>query len=74
MILPVFSVDNFDKQPTQFAAYVQDKIELAKTLILNAGLRYEYFDPASDYNTMKLQEYLMNILKTLKLNICYHPD
>lgn len=45
------SVDNFDKQPTQFAAYIQDKIELAKTLILNAGLRYEYFDPSSNYNT-----------------------
>jgi len=48
---PLFSVDNFDTQPTQFAAYLQDKIELAKTLILNAGLRYEYFDPAADYNT-----------------------
>lgn len=48
---PFYSVDNFDKQPTQFAAYFQDKIELAKTLILNAGLRYEYFDPASNYNT-----------------------
>ncbi len=44
------SVDTFDKQPTQFAAYVQDKIELAKTLILNAGIRYEYFNPATKYN------------------------
>lgn len=44
-------VDNFTNKPTQISAYVQDKIELAKTLILNAGLRYEYFDPASDYNT-----------------------
>lgn len=49
--VPIYSVDNFDKQPTQFAAYVQDKIELAKTLILNAGMRYEYFDPSSNYNT-----------------------
>lgn len=47
----IYSVDNFDKSPTQFSAYIQDKIELAKTLILNAGLRYEYFDPASDYNS-----------------------
>jgi len=43
-------VDNFHNKPKQFAAYVQDKIELAKTLILNAGLRYEYFDPAAEYN------------------------
>ncbi|MBI1931495.1 MAG: TonB-dependent receptor [Ignavibacteriales bacterium] len=43
-------VDNFNVDPTQFAAYVQDKIELAKTLILNAGLRYEYFDPKAKYN------------------------
>ncbi len=44
-------VDVFEKDPTQFAAYIQDKIELAKTLILNAGIRYEYFDAASQYNT-----------------------
>lgn len=49
--VPINSVDNFEKNPTQFAAYIQDKIELAKTLILNAGLRYEYFDPASTYST-----------------------
>lgn len=41
---------NYNRKPTQFAAYLQDKIELASTLILNAGLRYEYFDPNSEYN------------------------
>lgn len=44
------SVNNFSAKPKQFSAYIQDKIELAKTLILNAGLRYEYFDPAAKYN------------------------
>lgn len=48
--IQIGSVDNFHKKPTQFAAYVQDKIELEKTLILNAGLRYEYFNPVSFYN------------------------
>lgn len=48
--IPIYSVDNFEKKPTQFSAYLQDKIELAKTLILNAGLRYEYFDPAAEYS------------------------
>lgn len=47
----VYDVDTFEKEPVQFAAYIQDKMELAKTLILNAGLRYEYFDAASQYNT-----------------------
>lgn len=37
-------------KPTQFSAYIQDKIELASTFILNAGLRYEFFDPATTYN------------------------
>ena len=32
------------------AAYVQDKIELFKSIILNLGVRYEYFDPAAQYN------------------------
>ena len=41
---------NYSKKPSQFAAYIQDKIELASTLILNAGLRFEYFDPNSMYN------------------------
>jgi outer membrane receptor protein involved in Fe transport len=38
------------KEPVQFSAYIQDKIEIDKTLILNAGIRYEYFDPAAQYN------------------------
>ncbi len=41
---------NFKKTPAQLSLYVQDKIELEKSLILNVGLRYEYFDPASKYN------------------------
>lgn len=40
----------YSKKPTQFAAYIQDKMELASTFIFNAGLRFEYFDPNSDYN------------------------
>ncbi len=40
----------FDNRPTQFAAYIQDKIELASTMILNVGLRYEMFNPDAMYN------------------------
>ncbi len=41
---------NYKKEPTQISMYVQDKIELDKSFILNAGVRYEYFDPAAQYN------------------------
>ncbi len=41
---------HYKKEPIQGSTYLQDKIELAKSLILNAGLRYEFFDPASKYN------------------------
>jgi outer membrane receptor protein involved in Fe transport len=41
----------YERDPIQVAGYVQDKIELAQTLILNVGLRYEYFDPNAFYNT-----------------------
>lgn len=40
----------YKRKPTQFSVYVQDKIEIAKSLILNAGLRFEYFDPNAKYN------------------------
>jgi len=38
------------RRPTQAAAYVLDKMELAKTFIVNAGLRYEYLNTAAWYN------------------------
>ncbi|HEX2866927.1 MAG TPA: TonB-dependent receptor [Ignavibacteriales bacterium] len=44
------SASTYEKKPYQIAAYVQDKIELDKSLILNVGLRYEYFDPQTMYN------------------------
>jgi outer membrane receptor for ferrienterochelin and colicin len=38
------------RKPLQLAAYAQDKIELFKSIILNLGLRAEYFDPKANYN------------------------
>ncbi|MBW7888460.1 MAG: TonB-dependent receptor [Bacteroidetes bacterium] len=40
----------YKKKPTQLSLYIQDKMELENSLILNAGLRYEYFDPSAMYN------------------------
>ncbi|MDT3696676.1 MAG: TonB-dependent receptor [Ignavibacterium sp.] len=46
----LFDVSTYDKNPFQGAVYFLDKMELAKTLILNIGFRYEFFNAASDYN------------------------
>jgi hypothetical protein len=45
-ILPVSSNshDVYDHSPTEFSAYIQDKLEF-KDFILNIGLRFDYFDP-----------------------------
>lgn len=41
----------YKREPLQFSFYAQDKVEIAKTLIMNIGLRYEYFDVNTKYNT-----------------------
>lgn len=43
---------SYERLPVQAAAYIQDKIELASSMILNVGLRYEYFNPAAQYNPL----------------------
>ncbi|MBN1154875.1 carboxypeptidase-like regulatory domain-containing protein [candidate division KSB1 bacterium] len=40
----MLSHDNYTNYPRDFSAYVQDKIEL-KDMIVNLGIRFEYFDP-----------------------------
>ncbi len=39
-----FDFNTYDNSPYQFAAYVQDKIELPY-LIVNIGVRFDYFEP-----------------------------
>ena len=39
-----FNRSTYNHQPQEWAIYVQDKIEYGD-MIINAGLRYEYFDP-----------------------------
>ena len=41
----------YERKPIQLAAYLQDKIELFTSIILNLGIRYEYFDPKAEYNS-----------------------
>lgn len=42
--------DAYSRKPTEFSAYVQDKMEF-ESLILNVGLRYDYFSSDADYST-----------------------
>lgn len=40
----------YTRKPVQAAAYILDKMELARQFIFNAGVRYEYFDSQALYN------------------------
>lgn len=42
--------DSYVRKPTEFSAYVQDKMEF-DNLILNVGLRYDYFSADANYST-----------------------
>jgi outer membrane receptor protein involved in Fe transport len=41
-----FGHELYTVKPTEFSAYIQDKMEF-KDFIVNIGLRYDYFDPAA---------------------------
>jgi outer membrane receptor protein involved in Fe transport len=43
-----FNYNIYHNNPYQFAAYIQDKIEL-EYLIINAGVRFDYFQPSGKY-------------------------
>ncbi|MCK5573453.1 MAG: TonB-dependent receptor, partial [Bacteroidetes bacterium] len=40
----------YNNEPIQLGAYIQDKIELFNSIILNLGFRYDYLDPKAQYN------------------------
>ncbi|MEO8168631.1 MAG: TonB-dependent receptor, partial [bacterium] len=50
---------NYTRKPLQLTGYLQDKIELFTSIILNLGLRYEYFDPKANYNPTISNEYFL---------------
>ena len=51
-IPPVTSIQHnqFTRNPIEIAAYIQDKIEI-QDLIVNIGVRFDYFDPQADQPT-----------------------
>ena len=42
------TLEDYYREPREFAAYVQDKVDLS-TIILNAGLRFDLSDPNAGY-------------------------
>lgn len=40
--------DSFDQSPTEFAYYIQDKMEIDSRLVVKTGLRFEYFNVGED--------------------------
>jgi outer membrane receptor protein involved in Fe transport len=42
--------DLYKRKPKEFSAYIQDKMEF-ESLVLNVGLRYDYFSADADYST-----------------------
>ncbi len=58
----------YTRKPSSFAAYLRDKIELASSMILNVGVRYEYFNPNAFYNPLISQEYQQDLEGTLDRN------
>ncbi|MCD6441214.1 MAG: TonB-dependent receptor [Candidatus Marinimicrobia bacterium] len=42
--------DKYIKEPEQFAAYIQDKMEF-QSMVVNFGVRFDYFDPKTVYPT-----------------------
>ena len=47
-IAGAFNFNNYNANPVQMAAYFQDKIEL-DYLVINAGIRFDYFEPVGSY-------------------------
>ena len=43
-----FNFNSYSSNPFQFAYYIQDKIEL-DYLVINVGLRFDYFEPDGEY-------------------------
>ncbi|WP_457566815.1 TonB-dependent receptor [Caldithrix abyssi] len=44
IILEGYTNDKWNRKPTEFAFYIQDKMEF-KDMVVNLGIRFDYFDP-----------------------------
>ena len=60
--------DLFERNPTKFSAYIQDKIEF-ESLIINVGIRFDLFDPQGK---IPVDPEDPNIYNPFKLEHIYH--
>ncbi|MDZ7371990.1 MAG: TonB-dependent receptor, partial [candidate division KSB1 bacterium] len=75
--------EKYTRTPKEFSAYLQDKLEL-KEIIINAGLRFDYFDPnhvkiadpsdPSIYTPLKPEHKWKNPTAPKEERIEYTPD
>lgn len=65
--------DRYANYPWDFSCYIQDKIEL-KDMIVNLGLRFEYFDPNSRILTDVNDPSLWDPVKTVILDAISNGD
>jgi outer membrane receptor protein involved in Fe transport len=64
----------YERHPLQIAAYLQDKIELFRSIILNLGLRYEFFRSDAMYNPELSKEVTEGQSIFLQQNLTKAPD
>ncbi|MBN1424348.1 TonB-dependent receptor [Candidatus Fermentibacteria bacterium] len=65
--------DTYDKKPMEFSAFVQDKIEF-REVILNLGLRFDYFDPDGQVLTDPRDPDVNNPMLPAHIYRDYSPD
>ena len=65
--------DAYDKKPTELSAYVQDKVEF-REVIVNLGLRFDYFDPDGQVLTDPKDPDVNNPLLPAHIYKNYSPD
>lgn len=57
----------FENQPFEFAAFIQDKLEFENSLVVKAGLRFEYYDTQGE-TILNTREQAMLIGESSNLN------
>ncbi len=60
---------SYVRRPWEMSAYVQDKIELFESIILNLGLRYDRFYPAAKHNPAISEELILQESLFLEQNL-----
>jgi outer membrane receptor protein involved in Fe transport len=63
-VAEIAAIDIYTRKPTQFSGYIQDKMEF-ESMVLNAGVRLDYFD-ANSFYAPDIFEPIENLIKAEK--------